>query len=127
MWIYVCLYPICVCVEDISVIWYKNDLKNVFVKQKADFNLDDKQYYDGKLASGIKEGKFYKSGKLGTGMYSGKYYVNGNLADGLVNRVLYQDTYLHVLNKILKYKKVIKEKQIGWIIKTICSLFSWIK
>ena len=77
--------------EEKFVKQYKNDLKNVFVKQKADFNLDDKQYYDGKVASGIIEGKFYKSGKLGTGMYSGKYYVNGNLADGLVNKVLYQD------------------------------------
>ncbi|MBO5948628.1 hypothetical protein J6Q66_07320 [bacterium] len=82
---------------------YKNDLKTAFTKAKADFNLDNKQYFDGAIAKGVeKDGLHYTNGAKTngdvnnqlyidgaksnlTGEYegNGKYYVNGIAANGL--------------------------------------------
>lgn len=90
-------------IEKSFVKEYKDDLKTAFTNAKADFNLDNKQYFDGTIAKGVeKDGLHYTNGAKTngdvnnqlyidgaksnlTGEYegNGKYYVNGIAANGL--------------------------------------------
>jgi len=98
-------------IEKAFIKEYKDDLQKAFNNIKADYKLDNKQYFNGKIADGkMEDGLHYTEGKKTNGevnkqLYidgvkstltgihtNGKYYANGKLANGL------QENGIHYTN-----------------------------